>query len=927
MRPVKLTMTAFGAYAGKTVIDFDKLGTQGLYLITGDTGAGKTTIFDAISFALYGEPSGEFRESKMFRSRYADKNTPTVVELVFDYRGSRYMITRTLGFEREKQRGEGKIFEPGGAKLEFPDKRKPLEKKDEVNKAIENLLGINKSQFKQIVMLAQGDFRRMLFANTGERQEIFRKIFGTEIYREFEEKIKKKADASNEAFKISKKEVLVRIDDVKCTETDSGLAELKQEISENNLPNLSTLEEFCGLLDKQNTEDAEQNKNLTEKINAVQEKWSKLSEEIVKEKESSKLFSDLKRLREQLPELEKLAADDKKAADEIESVNLPKIDGLKAKITLLEKDLDEYKKLEESIAELNKLKNRAAEKVAERDKLDEDIKELSEKIAALNAEKETLKNAGTNLANLNAEKDKTTQRKRDVSELISAISELEKKWLLLNDLQEKYRKACEEAEKKSENAKLLRRRFNDEQAGIIAEALVEGSPCPVCGSVHHPKKALKSENAPTQVQVEEAEELAKSASDASNEASAKSSSAKGAYDEAKKAAEASIEKLGLNCSLEDAKDKASAELEKAESELAEITNKFNIESANNERYIRLEKIIPEQTKQLSDLNEQIHELKNQITADQTTAAEKEKQISEQKSGLSFETKAKAENEIVKLRSEAAELEVNIRAVREKADQSCKELDSTKTQIETISKRLPQDYTPADLDEKQAELSKLNDEKNVLSQSSKSIEFRLNGNSDILKTLLDSIPKLKKQEEERDVIQHLADISSGKSSSKTKLETFVQMKFFSDILKRANIHFRKMSSEKFEFVRKMVPDDNRSDHTLDLDIKDLYNETTGDVKSLSGGESFIASLSLALGLSETVQQNAGGIRLETMFVDEGFGSLDDETLQQAMKALVGLTESNRLIGIISHVDAVKRDISKKIIVKKDGAKGSTAEIIV
>lgn len=172
MRPIKLTMTAFGPYAKTTLLDFDKLGTQDLYLITGDTGAGKTTILDAISFALFGEPSGEFRESEMLRSRYADNNTRTEVELVFDY-NKQYTISRTLSYDRLKQRGEGTIHEEGGARLEFPDGRKPLEKKNDVNKAIENLLGINKNQFKQIVMLAQGDFRKMLFANTGERQEIF----------------------------------------------------------------------------------------------------------------------------------------------------------------------------------------------------------------------------------------------------------------------------------------------------------------------------------------------------------------------------------------------------------------------------------------------------------------------------------------------------------------------------------------------------------------------------------------------------------------------------------------------------------------------------------------------------------------------------------------------------------------------------------
>ena len=215
------------------------------------------------------------------------------------------------------------------------------------------------------------------------------------------------------------------------------------------------------------------------------------------------------------------------------------------------------------------------------------------------------------------------------------------------------------------------------------------------------------------------------------------------------------------------------------------------------------------------------------------------------------------------------------------------------------------------------------EEKKLAQTAKDSEFRLKENSDILQALFDSIPRLKKQEDEYGVLERLSSVANGRS----KFETFVQTEFLRDILKNANEHFKKMSNEQYELIRKDVPEDKKADHTLDLNVRDYYNGTTRDVKSLSGGESFIASLSLALGLSETIQQKSGGIQLETMFVDEGFGSLDDETLQQAMNALTHLTESNRLIGIISHVDAVKHAIPKKIVVKKDGANGSTAEIVV
>lgn len=532
----------------------------------------------------------------------------------------------------------------------------------------------------------------------------------------------------------------------------------------------------------------------------------------------------------------------------------------------------------------------------------------------LKAESETLKNAGTNVERLTAEIDKIKRRRTDITELLSAITELEKKGGALDDAQEKYRIAQEKSAMLSENAKQLRRRFNDEQAGIIAEALIEGSSCPVCGSVHHPNKAVKSENAPAQAQVEEAEELAKSAHEAENTASSESGAAQGAYNEAKKAVIDFIEKQELNCGIENAKETADVELKKLQGVINDTEKELNCEMKKINRSVELEKLIPEHEMELSKLNARFNELEKQISVDKTAVDEKNKQIAEQSSKLEFESESAAKSEIANLNASAEKLEKEIQAAKEKAEQSEKDLHSRKTQINTLSEQLPEGYVPVNTDEKTAELSALEDEEKTLLQTSNIIGRRLDSNTDILNSLLTGILKLEKQEE-YNILLGLSNIANGKSGGRTKLETFVQMEYFRDILRNANVHFRKMSNEQYELVRKEVPGDNRSDHSLDLDIRDYYNGTVRDVKSLSGGESFIASLSLALGLAETVQQNAGGTKLDTMFVDEGFGSLDDETLQQAMKALTSLTESDRLIGIISHVDAMKRDISKKIIVKK------------
>lgn len=926
MRPVKLTMTAFGVYAKTTVIDFDKLGTQGLYLITGDTGAGKSTIFDAVSFALFGEPSGEFREPEMFRSRYANSDARTEVELVFDYRGKRCKITRSLAYERKKQRGEGTIKEAGKAKLELPGGEKPVEK--DVTAAVESLLGINQSQFRQIVMLAQGDFRRMLFAKTKDRQDIFRRIFDTGLYEKFEKMIAEKKDIAEKNFEFKRKTVIDKINGIQSGENGT-LAELKQSVINSGLPNISTLNDLCNLLKERNDTDNEQKSSFAAEFKDIDQRHSALVAEISKYNERNASYKELEKLRNQLPEFEKLAEEKKKLALNIESENLSKIKEINKHITLLENSLSEYKKLEEIRAELSALERQLARNTAERGDLEEQRGKLSDEIDSLRTENEALKNAGANLAVLTAERDKLEIRKKDISALLAAVFELDKKEKELADLQEKYLAARKEAERRNREAKELRRSFNDEQAGIIAESLTEGEPCPVCGSLHHPKKAVKSQNAPAQAEVETAEAVAETAVGIANDASSKSGAAQGEFNAAKKAVLDSVEKLGLKCGLENSKETAKAELGSIDAELKSKEIEIKAERENNARKEKLEKEIPEKTAALDDLNGRFTELEKQIAADRSAAREKTNQITVQSAGLEYGSAAEAQIKIDDHRARSEALEKSVKTANAAAERYTVKLKETAAAVQTLSSQLPDNYELVDTDEKTARLSELDSERARILENSRAVEFRLNTNTDILKTISDSIPELNKLEDERGVLTALSDIANGKTKniSKARLETFVQMRYFREILDRANVHFRRMTNDQYEFVRKKIPDNNTGDHTLDLDIKDHYNGTVRDVKSLSGGESFIASLSLALGLSETVQQNSGGIKLETMFVDEGFGSLDDETLRQAMNALTSLTESNRLIGIISHVDSVKREIAKKIIVTKDGANGSTARIEV
>lgn len=930
MRPIKLTMTAFGAYAKKTVLDFDRLGTGGLYLITGDTGAGKTTIFDAITFALYNKPSGEYRDEKMFRSRYVSEETPTEVELIFECAGKRYTVTRSLAYRRSLKRGAGMTEEPAKSLLQFPDDRKPLEKESEVNAKITELLGLNKNQFKQIIMLAQGDFRKMLFAKTSERGDIFRKILNTDLYKSFQEEIWNRAKAANAEYENEKTDS-VRLAGAASCDENSNVRAAKAEIMSGGLPNLSSLGDFCELLKALNSEDEEQRSALIPKIENVKKELEKIAGKIAAAQKENGLFEEIRRLKTLLPELEADAAKTKSDYEALSGKNAPLIESAKARITLLKSSLGEYEKLEKTIAQLQSTNDLIAEY---KKKLSDDTAccdKLSQELEELQSELASLKNTGENIANLNAGKAELERAENDVSQLLETLSELDNSLENLAAEQKKYRAASDLAAALENAAVALRDRYNNERAGLyadIAAGLSEGVPCPVCGSVHHPNKAVKSENSPEKKDVDKAEKQAKTARETADALCNSCEKLAGRSDAVKNAAEQKIAALGFGCGIEKAGEKAARKLSEINSELAAVGAELSEELGKSRRRSELETLLPEHSESLEALKRGCAELESGIRAAAARAEEREKQIGELKNSLEFENKSAAQSEINSLDLKAKTLQKEIDNAKNGADVSAEKLSETQTRIDAISDQLPKNFEPADIDVMNAEQSRLKASEKELFEKLKSVELRLKINAGVLNGLSENIPRLVKLEAKRDLLYGLHAVANGgKGENKMKLETFVQVEFFGDILKRANVQFGKMTSGRFELVRKAIPSDKTVDHTLDIDVLDHYNGKTRDVRSLSGGESFIASLSLALGLSEAVRQNAGGITLETMFVDEGFGSLDEETLQQAMTALNGLTQQGRLIGIISHVDALKRDIPKQIVVKKDGANGSTAEIVV
>lgn len=927
MRPVKLTMNAFGSYAKETVLDFTKLGAKGLYLITGDTGAGKTTIFDAITFALYGEPSGDGRKENMIRSRGVSGNDPTTVELEFESGGKRYTVSRSLAYMRQKERGEGYTSQSAKNVLILPE-GKTVEKK--VTEKITEILGVNKDQFKRIIMLAQGEFQKLLFAKSDEKRDIFRKLMDTGIYDKFQVRLKEKSKAAQDKFESDKNAVIFEI---KSSDTGdcSELAEMKDKICPSNLPNLSEAEKFAKILKTLCQTDEYQRAEFLASSKEVTKERDDINREITDKEGKNALLLKINALKDLIPELEKKADDLKNEAARIQSENKSKIENLSADITTIRNSLDDYEKLDVLHKDLESA-NKAVKDGNKRLKSLSEFQEKAEK--ALSEMKKTLDdigNSGENIANLTAQMERSERIRNDINALINDNGKYISATRELSAEQEKYITQDEKAKLLESKSLELRDRYNSERAGLyadIASALIDGQPCPVCGSVHHPNKAVRSENSPDKKAVDAAEKNAKKSRAEADKLCNVCAALKGEVESDKKALEKKLADLNFTRGLQNASDEAEERLNSVNTEIEKISAKLEEETRKKTIREKLDKDIPEKEMEIKNLNGNISEISQVISSNTILAGQKKEQFDELKAKLKFADKSEAKSEINTLENQIKELEKSIRDAQDKEKQAENKLYNVRSQKNAYSSQLPSDYILADIGLLKDRLQKIDERAKSLANDISKIDIRLNNNSKIVKNITDSIPKLAELEKKFALLSGLSAVANGdvNKQSKTKLESFVQAEFFKNVLKRANFRFKEMTDGRYELICK---DDTgiRSDQALDINIMDHYNGKTGDVHSLSGGESFIASLSLALGLSEAVQQSTGGIEIETMFVDEGFGSLDEEILQQAMNALNKLAEdgSGVLVGIISHVTELKRSIPKQIVVHKDGENGSRAEI--
>ena len=901
MRPLKLTISAFGPYAGRAELDMETLGASGLYLITGDTGAGKTTIFDAITFALYGEASGSSREPAMLRSKYAPPEVPTEVELTFSNRGKTYPVRRSPEYDRPAKRGGGVTTQKAEAELTLPD-GKVVTKLREVNAALIEILGVDRRQFSQIAMIAQGDFLKLLLAETRERQTIFREIFKTGHFLTLQERLKAETGTLGRRCEAARDSVAQYISGIRWGEN----------APEGELPAGDLLEK----LEIQLVEDQVEKQRQEEVLERIEKELEAVNSNLGKAEELHKQKAELtaaERAREDLF----FQVEAKKAALAAEQARASEWDVLAEEITLLRSELPAYDRLEalEKALLLERKSLGANEK--RREGTVKELVVLKETLEAQKAEQASLAGCSAEHTKLTFEREQAERRRQALETLEREAAACGKLAKTFHAAQETYLAAQEKANEAQETYQRMNGAFLAEQAGLLAQTLEEGQPCPVCGSVHHPATAKLSAEAPSEAALKDAKAAAEQAQSAAASASAKAGELKGTLEArrdglARQMAELDCTERTLHALLEAVKTK-----------LRELDTALLKSGEALKRKAALDTAVPRQEAAAAQAENTLHGLDTAIALG--TAKVKELEGQRTAMHLRFPEKQVAEAAIqVKTSALGA-----MKDALAKAEQDYRKSRDALTSLEGKLAQLKELITGTEVPEAEQETAKKAEllEKKAAALSVRTeLHARLETNRRAYECISVKQKDITELENQWIWVKTLSNTANGNLTGKEKvmLETYVQMTYFDRILRRANIRLMVMSGGQYELKRR-EEGGGRSQSGLELDVIDHYNGSVRSVKTLSGGESFKASLSLALGLSDEIQSSAGGIRLDTMFVDEGFGSLDEESLQQAIAALAGLTEGNRLVGIISHVGELKERIDKQILVKKDRTGGSRVTI--
>ena len=926
MKPLKLTMSAFGSYAGKNVIDFTGQ-QQGIFLITGDTGAGKTTIFDAITYALYNQTSGGERNGNMMRSQYARPETETYVELEFLYRGQTYRVRRNPDYKITKTLKNGKIREqkvPHSVELTLPDGTVFPEKKNATDAKIIEILGLTADQFSQIVMIAQGDFLKLLYTKSDERKMIFSKLFRTDIYWKIQENLRRKSMEMDERIQ----------------ENDRAFEQEKSRIiplpESEELP----LDELVERL-RERLKDALKEQNLR-RANVEE-----LNKKITKYEEINKLFVSLEKIRQTGKELEARQAESKERRQQIE--NARKADKV---LVAEQQNLRQQQEVEQSAQAIAKM----TETLANDQEMFESLKtqlqesEAKQKREAADIQKKmlALEQSFPSYEALQNARSEEQQAKKVWEDLGKTSEESfhkkEAGIAALKEQQKQQEQVVEQTKKNWEQTSLgasesakhyehMYEAFLKEQAGILAENLSAGCPCPVCGSTVHPDPAKLSDHAVTELEVEQAKKTRAAAEEKRDLAYAAFEAEKTEKQKLAQAVEKEEADFVLAQTIAKQQRKEAEQnyvsLQKIAEQIREKLVYPSLAEAKKQ-YAAMQKALEAAEQEIERKRQKVSEL-----AEAMNTLKGQKLAEEENQKTAKKLAAKTEKEYAKLleksgfvSEETYHLAILPERSRSKLEREEKEYESQCLRQQSEQKLLEKQVSGKTYTDTTELNEQLKAEKQALKEEEKTymeLHTAYENDRSVLQNCAVYLEKGKKLESEDQVIKSLSKTANGRLSGSAKIdfETYIQRQYFKQIIHEANKRLLTMSNH--QFILKLKEEANtgrKTNEGLDLSVYSLVTDSERDVKTLSGGESFLAALAMALGLSDIVERSAGAIHPDMMFIDEGFGSLDAQSRQQAIEVLGELAGDSRMVGIISHVTELKEQIDHKLVVSRTD-KGSRA----
>ena len=934
MRPIKLVLSAFGPYASKIELDLSKLGENGVYLITGDTGAGKTTIFDAITFALFGKPSGDIRDVKTLRSEYAKEEIETYVELDFVYHDEEYHIYRRPEYTYTHVQKNGEVKQRSKATdayLILPNGER-IVKPTEVTKQVEQLLGMKRDQFRQIAMIAQGSFLEILNADTKERGKLFEKVFMTSKYSVLMERLNQMAKESYLALNDAKLRLQQIISDVR-------VPEILQEQYAKTLETfaMDDIQPVYDLLDEIIASSKESTEKLQKQKAQIQNQLQKSrKEETERTKQLQDLLSLEKLLKEKPAKEEKANLYAERVKNDGEKYHI-QIDVLKKEQVQIEHELPEYENLTKLSTKLAEIRKQISIISKDLETKTNFKKQLDEDIALKQKEAHTLTDSELSL-------NKVILKEEEIEKKISAFhhaSMIQSNYQnAVNALKEKTQLLQESTDRKV----ILQKQYDDaqisyfaNQAGLLALRLTKGEPCPVCGSLEHPRPASHSNKLVTEEEinqykkkVDQAEKEYQITSKACADASLKMNALQNELELVLKSV------TEETVSFEDVQlfiDEHTVQLKKEEKEISTCIKQLQQQS---KRYQELQKMIPQLQQKLTAISEEVSQ--NQIAQTKLSVEyeQLQKQVQEITAKLKYTSETEAKNRISMITKQILEYQQQINRLENESKLAMDELVYVSAQIDMLKGKVSSSIDEIPNQQKQlkilqTEIENLQVQQEEILKCIHNTEMYESDAQDTKKKIVSESDAYQIKLSRYSSLKELADVAMGNgrsSKEKITLQEYVQIAYLDRMIHKANERYLSMSNQQYQLVRSAGTKDKRSHEALDLDVIDFSNGSIRPVSSLSGGESFIASLALALGMSDEIQSQAGGIQIDTMFIDEGFGTLDQDSLNNAIQTLTNLSGENRLVGIISHVKELKERIHKGIIVTKDlhGSHGSIAKVI-